>query len=112
VNYLHITNATKEPLQVFIQYYTPTVSGNFRWYPDDPSTGLAINLRLDPGQSDYLIDKKYSDMRIKGAKFRVWAKGINSDATATAYKDKDLIAAPAEGYIGHDYRTFYHTFQN
>jgi tetratricopeptide (TPR) repeat protein len=111
VNYLRMTNATKEPIQVWVQYYTPTVSGNFRWYPSEPgSGGDAIRVQIDPSSTVFLIDNNYKDMRIKGAKFRVWAKGVNSGTTVTTYKDKDLIAAPADGYTGVDYGIFDYTF--
>ena len=111
VNYLRVTNATKEPLQVYIHYYTPSVGGNFRWYPEDPGTGEPISLRLEPGESDYLIHKRFGDMKVKGAKFRIWAKGVNSGGVDNTYKDKDLIAATPDGYVDTDYGTFDYTFR-
>jgi len=111
VNYLRVTNASKEPLQVYIHYYTPSVGGNFRWYPDDPATNEGINLRLEPGESSYIIHKAFGDMRVKGAKFRIWAKGLNSGGVDQTYKDKDLVAASADGYVDIDYKTFDYTFR-
>ncbi len=112
VNYLRMTNATKEPIFVYVHYYTPTVSGNFRWYPSEPASGgESIRIQIEPASSVFLIDNNYKDMKIKGAKFRIWGKGVNSGSLVNTFKDKDLIAAPADGYIGVDYGIFDYTFQ-
>jgi tetratricopeptide (TPR) repeat protein len=108
-DYLRVTNTMKEPLELYIQYYTPTENGGFHWFPNEPGQGEAIKVLIEPQKTTYIVDSKFNDMRIKGAKFRVWGRGTVSGTSFTTYKDKDLNAAPPEGYVAADYRVFEYT---
>jgi hypothetical protein len=109
VHYLRITNATSEQLEVFVNYYTPTVSGSFRWYPADPSAGTPVKVQIEPGKTVYLFQQQYADLKIKGSKFRIWANGASK--TYTNYKDRDLEVSSADGYVAADYGVFDYTFR-
>jgi tetratricopeptide (TPR) repeat protein len=111
-NYLNVKNGTSEPLVVYFQYYTPTADGSFRWYPAEPGPdSQPLRVHLEPGEGTGLIDPKYKGMNIKGAKFRIWARGQNSNRDYIQHRDTDLVAVPKEGYVGSDYGITTYTFR-
>ncbi len=111
-NYLNVKNGTSEPLVVYFQYYTPTADGSFRWYPAAPgSDSQPLRVHLEPGEGTGLIDPNYKGMNIKGARFRIWARGLNSNRDYIQYRDTDLVAVPKEGYVGSDYGATTYTFR-
>ncbi len=93
--YLQIANETSEPLKVYVQWYTKSKSGSYRWYPGNGKTAAIFTFQ--PDQKSVLISP--TNKQIYGARFHVWAVGMNSGMVFDGYKDKDLILVHQGGYV-------------
>ena len=109
VKQLRITNASSVPIEVFVHYYTESISGNYYWYPVVPGLGKPATFQIESGRTVFL---ESVGKRVKGSKFRIWARNIKTDVEVGAYKDKDLVVVGPEGYISSDFEIFDYTFQN
>jgi tetratricopeptide (TPR) repeat protein/S1-C subfamily serine protease len=61
-NYLRVTNATAEPLEIYVYYYTPSVGGNFQWYPADAGANTPVRFQLEPGRTSYISHNEYGNV--------------------------------------------------
>jgi len=105
--YLKVTNSTKEPIEVRLQYQTKTVKGGWAWYPAAPSSGKYQTFTLQPRESTYLKDR---DVQVHAANVRIWAKSLTSSSRWDRYRERDFQLAAPEGYLAVDVATSEYEF--
>ncbi len=93
--YLQIANETKEPLKVYVQWYTRAKSGKHRWYPDEGRSSEYYIFK--PGVTNTLNSSK--NKKIFGARFHVWAVGMETGSVFNTYKNKDWVVVLEGGYV-------------
>ena len=91
--FLAISNQTKEPLKVFVQYYAIGRDGIYYWYP---SKTKMITFDFAPGETANVFDGKH---RIHGRRFHIWAEGTNSGNTYDEFRENDLTLVSDAGYL-------------
>lgn len=94
--YLVVENTSKDPITVYVRYYTKTTSGNWKWFPAAPGVGQPKGFYLNPGQKVNVYD---GDFRVRAYKVRVWASSRTRDWHWNKHRDTDLYLAPKGGYV-------------
>ncbi len=93
---LRITNATGEALRVWVQYLTGAEGEKPNWQPMGAADeGNAVRFDFPVDQSATLV---FNGAKIRASRFRVWAKGIESNNEYLQFKDKDLVLVLDSGY--------------
>lgn len=71
------------------------MNGDYRWHPD---RGKSSNyFTFEPGVTSTLLSTK--GKKIYGARFRIWAVGMDSGLLFNTYKDKDWVVVLEGGYV-------------
>ncbi len=102
--YLTVSNRAGEPLKVFLQYYTTSPDGSFRWYP---SMDRALWFTFQPGDKAPLMN---GDFKIHGRKFRIWAEGQTSGVVYDKNKEEDFVVVDDAGYVSESDQLETHEF--
>jgi hypothetical protein len=86
--FLRVENTTSEKATVFVQYYTRTKAGAWKWYPGTPGVSAgALSVDLEPGQAADLQDGSW---RVHASKVRLWVM-LENGTRMDQYKHQDLV---------------------
>lgn len=91
--YIRISNATSEPLRVYLQYYTKGTDGQYHWYPQ---SGGPLYFDFVPGEASGVRE---GQQVIHGARFKIWAEGQNTGKAYDENKETEYIVSGTVGYL-------------
>ena len=92
--YIKVSNESGGKIKVFLQYYTFTTDGEWKWFPSAPGGDEAVSYEFAPGESGILFHEEW---KVNASKIRIWAEG--EDTRWVTYRDKDYLLTQGEGYL-------------
>ncbi len=93
VRLLQVANQSGQKLRVYLLYETRTAEGQWAWLPDKG----ALTWEVAAGATVQLL---HDGRPIQARRIRIWAEGMETDATWYSVKERDTWTAPPKGYRG------------
>jgi tetratricopeptide (TPR) repeat protein len=90
---VQVVNRTGQKLRVHLRYESQGADGRWTWVPGTDD----VTWEIPPGATSLLL---HEGRPVLARRIRIWADGMESDATWHAVKDRDTWVAPTAGYRG------------
>lgn len=105
--YLYIKNKASKPFTLWVQYYTKTQNGNWRWYPGQPGSGQAVRFTFAAGEESYI---EHNGFKILASVVRLWAEADDGSVNWLRDRDQDVVLCGPEGYLSAQPETYEYSF--